>query len=412
MALRFIARAFVSTSILILCWYGQPEGFARDKCQTFVKYSERSIDISFPTFKAFSLGKLATKPELRAASDVAQLLDFYQYTTCVQLEKIRADDPHYDDIVRERMQATDRLATLIVFLYANSKPSATSKPDNPSAKDPSDFDEFISQAALTARAALKLAGTQDGKKVMDSRKQWQFDPTRIDQTLSKAPAKNSASPVRPWEATPIRPWELIPKQKREMVIEQLQVIVLALKGPLNGFDEDKLRTYVWMPAGDGHLQVPDEPTLATEGSHPRLNRERIKIPIGYGFTGVAYEQKTEQYGCLPGETVRVEFTMGVQEEESQARRVLLEAKNIRWPTAKWIIAVPLRNPKDDNEVVAVLSISSDENPKGFPENCHQDSWREWKTRLEHAYQGNRGAIDNAIQKIEDLLTLSYSDASQ
>jgi hypothetical protein len=414
MASRGFLRVFVSSSILILCWYGQPRAFAKDKCQTFVKYSQRSVDISFPMFKSFPV-KFGAKPErIQVASDMAQLLDFYQYTKCVQLNRVNQNDPTYGDIVQEHAQATERFFTLIALLYAaNSKPTP-SQPDAPSAKDGSDpLDEFISQTVLTGRAALKLASSKDGKKVLDTSKQWQLDQSRIEQALKAAPARNAANAFRPWDASPIRPWESIAKQKREMIMEQLQKIVLALKGPLNNFDQDKLRTYVWMPAGDGHLQVPDEPTLATDGSHPRQDRERMKIPIGYGFTGVAYEQKMEQYGCLP-RTEKVEFTMGNEDaavmSQRRARRVLLEAEYQRQPTAQWVIAVPLKNPKD--EVIAVLSISSDQNPNGFPENCRQVSWHAWETRLEKAYHENRSAIDDAVQKIEDLLTPSSSDGSQ
>jgi hypothetical protein len=416
MASPFIARALVSSAILILCWCGQPKAFAKDKCQTFVKYSERSVDVSFPTFKAFSLGKLSEKPTpIQVASDMAQLFDFYQYTTCDQLNKLNPKDPKYEDTVRERMQATDRLTASIVLLMllraADGNPSSATKPSGPSStttKEESDYAEFVGQSVLAARVALAASDTQDGKAILKSRNQWRFDQGRIEAALKEVALKNNQARN---STSSIRPWELIPKQKRETIVEHLKEIVWALKGPLNNFDEDKLRTYVWMPAGDGHLQVPDQPTLATHGPYPRLDHEGIKIPIGYGFTGVAYEQKREQYGCLPGEGVKVEFTMGLEDgaEETQrrARRVLLEADYISQPTAQWIIAVPLKNSK--NEVVAVLSVSSDQKPKGFPEDCNQPSWHEWEVRLKTAYQENSTAIHDAVQKIEDLLTPSSAD---
>lgn len=99
------------------------ELFSRAECHKLIRYDQRTI--RFKSLGAgygeakFSLGEFQTEvKKIRAASELADALDDYQYNMCTSTRSLRRDDPDWKKFFNWRMAAISLLTAVRTTLAA------------------------------------------------------------------------------------------------------------------------------------------------------------------------------------------------------------------------------------------------------------------------------------------------------
>lgn len=343
-----------------------PSAFGREKCKPIVHYDKTTGKL---TFKGFGIGELSAGTEnkqVQVASDLTQIFDQYRVETCELLNR-GEQSPQYQENLQNSLEATARLATLMaVITKGKLSDDDTRKVIElvPKGK------EVQAKVSSESTKAIPLTGDLEAANP---------EFTRVLNIIHSPPRGGCA-------------WDILPEQNKDAIDKVLVTAPALLAQPLNILPA-KLRTYIFLPCSDGRLHV----ARSLVGPWPPSLAETIQIQKNYGFVGVAYATGHRQVGQIPGRGETVPLVMGTDEvaQRSQeiARRLLLEPDQMYKTTARWVIAVPLKNQTGD--VLGVISLSSDED--------------EPDSRLEKV--GNGSDLSTLSEKLASLLVTGSSAAS-
>jgi hypothetical protein len=326
----FLVSLFFVLSMLLLG--EQTVAFAEDKCNPIVKYDKTTGNVSLSGY-GVTAGFGTKSNSLQVASDLTQIFDLYRVQTCMDLNKLKdTQSPEYQAKLSENLEATWRLAALSVLGSKGELNDADKK-------------KLLESVGPGRNLYTKL---RDPKK----------DDIKLEKHVSAANPEFLGAVVSIQNAGdgPACLSDFIAEQSKKPASVVLVQAVLKVAGRL-ALDPKSVRGYVFTLCSDNRLSA--VPGLITVGDSVQSESGGVpRIPLNYGFVGIAYGTRTYQIDTVPqrGELMR-SFTYGDDEAEQTLRRLLIEPTQKPKASDRWIIAVPLLF---NSQIVGVMSFSGDE----------------------------------------------------
>lgn len=338
---------------------------AQAGCNKYVHYDRRGGSLEFSGFGLSKVKAGLESKSLQVASDLVQLFDAYQESTCRLLDR-KKGAPEYEEEVNSSLDATKRLVEMMAVLSTSK-----GKPDS----------DALAKIYGSVGIAKDLRARHPERAPSD---------IRLDDDVKAASPEFAAVVERIQRVSLACAWDRIDQENRDKAAQELRTAAGKLTLPL-GIPVPEIRAYVFMPCADNWLHA--VPGLSVVGDKLQPESQTITIQLHYGFVGVAFKREETQIGTIPKDGESFSFTMGKHDErisQDRARRILIDPDAMEKSTARWVIAVPLKNQV--KQVIGVMSISS-------------DVARE-QSQLDSAY--DKGKIGDLAEKIALLLVTGTS----